>query len=162
MKKLKRETFWRTALPLALVLCTLLIWGQSLMPKKTSAAATQAVQQVLVPTEEVKEKLTVPAKWWTKYFTVANHPLGPSFFIRKGAHLLEFGALGVLWTLCGRVYGRRWLWLWGLPTGIVDECLQLLSRRGALVADAVIDVAGYAIGCGLVALILLFWRKKAK
>lgn len=162
MKRINKEKFWRIALPLALMVCTMLIWGQSLMPKTTSAVASQAVEQVLVTRPETEEKLTVQPKWWTKYFTLPNHPLGPSFFIRKGAHLVEFAALGVLWYACGRVYGRRWLWLLGLPTGIVDECLQLLSDRGALVADAVIDVAGYLIGCGLAVLIALLWRKKIK
>lgn len=162
MKSAKREKFWRVALPLALVLCTLFVWGQSLMPKETSAVASQAVEQVIVSKPETEKKLTVQPKWWTKYFTLPNHPLGPDFFIRKAAHLVEFGALGALWLACGRVYGRRFLWLCGLPTGVLDECLQRLSGRGALVADAVIDVAGYLMGCALVALIALLWRKKIK
>ena len=162
MKRIKREKFWRVALPVVLIVCTLAIWGQSLMPKKVSFAASEVVEHALVTRPETEEKLTVQPKWWTKYFTVSYHPLGPSFFVRKGAHLVEFAALGVLWYACGKVYGRRWLWLLGLPTGIIDECLQTIPGRGALVADAVIDVAGYLIGCGFALLIALLWRKKIK
>ncbi len=162
MKRMNKETIWRVVLPVGILLCTLLVWGQSLMPKETSAVVSQKVEQVIVSKPETEDKLTVQPTWWSKYFTLPNHPLGPAFFIRKGAHLAEFALLGVLWCACGKVYRRRWIWLLGLPTGAIDECLQLLSHRGALVADVVIDVAGYLIGCGLVALIALLWRKKIK
>ena len=163
MKNAKRERFWRVALPLALAVCTLAIWGQSLMPKAASSAASQVVEQVLVPNaENMTREDYVQPKWWTKYFTLPNHPMGPAFFIRKAAHLLEFGTLGVLWLACGRVHGRRFLWLWGLPTGAVDECLQRLSGRGALVADVVVDVAGFAFGVALAALVAWICRKKKK
>lgn len=162
MKSIKKECLWRRALVLVIAVFTLFIWGQSLMPKRASQAVSLVVQQAVVTRPEVEEKLTVSPQWWTKYFTLPNHPLGPSFFIRKGAHLVEFAVLGALWCACGKAYGRRWIWLLGLPTGVIDECLQILSHRGALVADAVIDVAGYLIGCGLVALIALFWPKKIK
>ena len=153
--------FWRIVLPLAIVVCTLVIWGQSLLPAKTSAVASDAVEKVLVPdADKMTMEDYVQPKWWTKFFTLPNHPLGPSFFIRKGAHLIEFGILGVLWYACGRVHGRRLLWLWGLPTGVVDECLQRLSGRGALVADAVIDVVGYLLGCGFMLLIIWMWQKR--
>ncbi|MBR3779328.1 MAG: VanZ family protein [Clostridia bacterium] len=160
---MNKETFWRVALPLGIVLWTLLIWGQSLLPAKISAAASQAVEQTLVPdAEHMTMEDYVQPKWWTKYFTLPNHPLGPSFFVRKGAHLAEFGVLGVLWCACSRVYGRRFLWLFGLPIGVIDECLQLVSGRGALVADAIVDVAGYLLGCGLMLAIGWIWRKKQK
>ena len=163
MKKAKRERFWRVALPLALAVCTLVIWGQSLMPKAASGAVSNVVTHVLVPDiDNMTIEDCVQPRWWTKYFTLPNHPLGPNFFIRKGAHLVEFGTLGVLWLACGRVHGRRFLWLWGLPTGAVDECLQRLSGRGALVADVVIDVAGFAFGVALAALVAWIWRKKKK
>lgn len=163
MKKIKKEIPWRRVLTLGVVAFTLLIWGQSLMPKKVSQAASNVVQQVVVPNaDQMTMEDYVQPTWWSKYFTLPNHPLGPTFFIRKGAHLAEFMLLGALWCACGKAYGRRWIWLLGLPTGVIDECLQLISNRGALVADVVIDVAGYLIGCGLVALIALLWRKKKK
>lgn len=161
MKNAKRERFWRRALPLALAVFTLAIWGQSLMPKEVSTAASQAVEQVLVPeAENMTREDYVQPKWWTKYFTLPNHPLGPTFFIRKAAHLAEFGVLGVLWLLCGRVHGRRFLWLWGLPTGVIDELLQRLSGRGALVADVVVDVMGFMCGVALTAFAAFIWSKK--
>lgn len=161
----KTERFWRIAIPLGILLCTLFIWGQSLISMEKSAAVSQKVEQLLVSKPETEQKLTVEPQWWTRYFSTATLPMGPSFLIRKAAHLVEFGALGVLWYACGRVYGRRLLWLWGLPTGVVDELLQKLSERGALVADTIVDTAGYLIGCGLAALLWLvvgFCRKKKK
>lgn len=163
MKIENKERFWRRALVLSIVIFTLFIWVQSMIPATVSSSASQAVTQVLVPNVDTmtREDYVQPT-WWSKYFTLPNHPLGPTFFIRKGAHLAEFAVLGMLWYACGKVYRRRWIWLLGLPTGIIDECLQLLSHRGALVADVVIDVAGYLLGCGVMALILLLWRKKIK
>ena len=84
-----------------------------------------------------------------------------SHVIRKLAHLAEFGLLGLLWGGCGRSYDRRLLWLGGLPTGVVDECLQFFAPgRAPLVADVVLDTAGYLCGTAVILLVTHLWRKK--
>lgn len=162
MKKAKGERFWRRVLPLALVVLTLIIWGHSLMSQAASSAVSKAVEEVVFSKPESAEKFVDQTQGWTKHLTSTHLPWTPSFFIRKGAHLLEFGALGAVWFACGKVYERRWLWLCGLPTAVVDECLQWLVGRGAMVTDVVIDVMGFLGGTALAALTVWVWCKKKK
>jgi VanZ family protein len=83
--------------------------------------------------------------------------------VRKAAHLTEFALLGGLWCSTARTYDRRRLWLWGMATGAVDECLQFLAPgRAPMVTDVLLDTFGYVCGVGLVWFIAYLCRKKQK
>lgn len=85
------------------------------------------------------------------------------FLLRKAAHFAEFAVLGMLWSGHARLRERRLWWLWGLPTAVVDECLQFLSPgRAPMVGDVVVDTAGYLCGVAFILLVTHFYRKKKK
>ena len=79
--------------------------------------------------------------------------------LRKMAHFAEFGALGLF--VCGftvnlgRLRGQRLVslpLLAVLSVAVVDEFIQLLTGRAAMVQDVVLDFAGGFTGLWLVTL----------
>lgn len=140
------KRFWRIAIPAAIVLWTLFIWTQSLQSAEDSSADSSRI-----------------ARWFMGLFGWETQPQWLTYVIRKTAHFAEFGALGLLWGGCSRMYERRYLWLWGLPTGAIDECLQFFAPgRAPMVTDVFIDAAGYLCGAGLVWLVWLWLNRKKK
>lgn len=73
-----------------------------------------------------------------------------STYLRKIAHFLEFALLGYEIFLVVRIYlggGAIWIIssvLLGVLTALLDETLQIASRRGSSVVDVWIDISGYA------------------
>ena len=136
---MKGKRFWRVAIPMAIALWTLFIWAQSLQSAEDSSADSGRIARLIMA-----------------LFGWDTQPQWLSYAIRKTAHFAEFGVLGVLWGACDKTFDRRWIWLWGLPTGAVDECLQFFAPgRAPMVIDVVIDTAGYL--CGGV-FVWLVWR----
>lgn len=143
---MKKNRFWRVAIPVAIVLWTLFIWSRSLMSAEASSADSNAV-----------------AAWLMGLLGWETKPLWLTLVIRKCAHFAEFAVLGTLWGVGGRLYPLRLVWLYGAAVGAVDECLQFLAPgRGPMVTDVLIDTAGYLCGWLLVGLILYARSKKQK
>lgn len=137
--------FGRVALPVGVVLCTAFIFGQSLLSAEASSAESGRIIGFLVGL------IGVEYRPWM------------SVLVRKAAHFTEFAVLGTLWGGCARVYDRRRLWLWGLVTGVADECLQFIAPgRAPMVMDVMIDTAGFLCGVGLIFAAAHLRRKKIK
>ena len=90
-------------------------------------------------------------------------PLG-EYTVRKLAHFSEFALLGFAYTLCLRVYTRKyirhvsWPLLLGLLVANADETIQtFVAGRAGSVRDVWIDFAGCCAGvvAGLCLMILL-------
>lgn len=142
----------RVVLPIGVALCTLFIWSQSLLSAQASTMVSETIKN------EVAWMWTATAP-----VQVGGTIISFSYVIRKLAHLAEFGVLGLLWGGTTRVYDRRWLWLWGLSTGAIDECLQFLAPgRAPMAADVVLDTAGYLCGAALLLSVTHLWKKKKK
>lgn len=86
-------------------------------------------------------------------------------FVRKSAHVFEFFVLCFLLLLLFSLAFKNKRAVLALPTALTffaaatDECLQLISHRGASVRDVLIDSVGAFLA------VLLFWlvgRKKSK
>ena len=137
----KSKRFWQIAVAVGIVLWTAFIWSQSLQSAEDSSADSGRIARLLMG-----------------LFGWDTQPQWLTYAIRKTAHFAEFAVLGVLWAAGQRTYGRRFLWLWGLPTGAVDECLQFFAPgRAPMATDVAIDAAGYLCGA---ALLLLLWRNR--
>lgn len=142
---MKKNTFWRLAIPIGIALWTAFIWSRSLMSAEESTADSSRV-----------------AEWLMGLFGWDTRPEWLTYAIRKTAHFAEFAALGALWGGCSRAYGRR-LWLWGLPTGAIDECLQFFAPgRAPMLSDVGIDTAGFLCGVAVVWFFARIGRKKIK
>ena len=143
---MKKNRFWQVALPVCIALWTLTIWFQSLLSGAQSSAESGWVMRML-----------------TALFGWETVPEWGMFLLRKVAHFAEFAVLGMLWSGHARLRERRLWWLWGLPTAVVDECLQFLSPgRAPMVGDVVVDTAGYLCGVAFILLVTHFYRKKKK
>ena len=129
------------------------IWTHSLMPESVSSEESQGVLRFLEPLLEL----------FVGQGNVTNH------LVRKLAHFAEFSALGFeLYLIFAVHFSDFWKRLvlslnLGLLAALIDETLQLFSRRGALVGDIWLDFSGVAAGSLFAALILyLINRSKQK
>ncbi|MBQ7017258.1 MAG: VanZ family protein [Firmicutes bacterium] len=72
-------------------------------------------------------------------------------FIRKVAHFCEYAVLGFLYGIKFRQGRRNGQWIYnygmaGLATAVADESIQILSGRGPMVADVLLDFCSFATG----------------
>lgn len=79
--------------------------------------------------------------------------------IRKAAHVTEFAILSALLALCFRGQAVKSAGF-GFAAAFLDESIQLLSERGALVSDIWIDLIGIVTGSVLGWLIWRAIRKR--
>lgn len=119
---------------IALVLVTLLIWGNSMR------TATQSDQQS-----------TSLLSWLTPWLSaVGIQPEGFHSILRKLAHFSEYGLLGVLWTIelwlgphRGKRRGTMERLSFCMLTAFLDETIQLfVPGRSGEIRDVWIDTAG--------------------
>lgn len=141
----KRKAFAIAVLVMA-ALVLLVIWGNSMLPPEQSSKMSSEVKQII---EEVTG------------IQVEEHT------VRKSAHFAEFAALGAevvifLW-LINFVRTRTVVYsiFCGMTAALTDESIQLLSGRGALVQDVLLDLWGFALGAALV-LLLYFLKETAR
>lgn len=124
----KRIITKRNVLIALTVAMLLFIWGQSLLPRELSA-------------EE--------SGWFTTH--IINPLLGlfglsvKGALVRKLAHVTEYTILSILLTLLFRGNVKRVLPL-GFAAAFLDESIQILSKRGAMIQDVWIDLLGVLIG----------------
>ncbi len=129
---------------------TLLIWWQSL----------QTADRSMVFSDGVSGWLRVVLETLPGGDFLLEH-------IRKVAHFVEFGVLGVLWSWFARTLPgwHRWLWFAGPLTATVDELLQLTAvGRSAQVSDVLLDTAGYTAGWLLIVAVIgaVRYRQRVK
>ena len=88
--------------------------------------------------------------------------------IRKTAHFVIYFVLGILASIFGWFYTKKWLIaaLIGvcLPTiiAVLDEFIQGLTDRTSLLTDVVLDASGAFMGMCLFMLVLVLYRKVIK
>ena len=134
---------------IALILC--FIWGNSILPKSTSSAISDAVASFL----------------GLDTTSTDDGGLTGAGVLRKVAHYLEFFALGaavsvfVLHSVNGQFNKSAMLALCGVGVALVDETIKIFSARGPEVSDIWIDICGYTAGC-LLALAVVRALKKQK
>lgn len=92
-----------------------------------------------------------------------------SLYVRKGAHFLEYAALGFFLRLLARSLNVRfaglWAWLCGTLYAGTDEVHQLFTAaRAGMWQDVVLDSAGVLFGClaalAVIPIAVRAWRKK--
>ena len=138
-----------------LIVATLgFIWGNSCMPKESSAQTSQGVYDTVKPALDTtfgKGKVT--------------HDI-----FRKMAHSFEFMLLGAevtcLFYLIFENVFKKVIYILsiGLFVGVVDETIQIFTSRGPAVLDVLIDFGGYliAVAAVFVIILLVYFIKKRK
>ena len=125
------------------------IWGSSMLPKTQSAEQSGGVFSAV--------KVVFDAIFGEGVIT-------PEIF-RKLAHGAEFLLLGVelnLLLFIIKKYDYKTIYLpvvIGLGVGIIDECIQILSDRGPMVTDALIDFGGVVVASLIFFIVWLIVKK---
>ncbi len=120
------------------------IWVNSLVPRAESQAMSQGLLERIV-----------------ELFRALGIHLSPKsdHLLRKLAHITEFGILGAEFSLLLHLRDRQGPQGYvncafaGLSAAVMDESLQLLSKRGSQVQDVLLDFCGYMVGLWLCAVI---------
>ena len=130
------------------------IFGNSLLPKGESANVSNGVQGVI---EAIVGEDSPVAEFFREY-------------LRKIAHVTEFALLAIEVTLLRFLYDKRsrsafiHSLSFGLFVAVTDESLQILSDRGPLISDVLIDLSGYFVLAflteGLIMLTLYAMKKR--
>lgn len=121
-------------LPLILVLITtLFIWGNSLLPGSVSSSQSGIITKLLYPL--FKNVMSVDTL---------------TTIIRKLAHFTEYAILGLVLANFYKSKTNKYLLfalLQGVITAIIDESIQLLvPNRAGLLTDVLIDTSGVLFG----------------
>ena len=149
-----------TILSVLIGLTLAFIWINSCLPPETSGKESSTVYEGVVGavTTVVGEQ---KAETFKTVFTEQ--------VLRKLAHFSEFGLLGLelalLHLAIGKLAPKHFVFLggYGVVVAIIDECIQIFSKRGASVIDVLIDLCGYVLICAVtVAIIFLIKRRKDK
>ncbi|MDD4730032.1 MAG: VanZ family protein [Dysgonamonadaceae bacterium] len=131
------------------ILTICFILGQSMMPVSHSDSESKAVTESIV--KPIEEAIT------------GNRTIEHSI-VRKWAHCIEYAILGIELSIL--MIGQQKLWLslirvfsYGTGISLIDETIQIFSRRGPEVRDVWIDATGIAIGIVVTTLICVIIRK---
>lgn len=125
------------------------IWGSSMLPKTQSAEQSGGVFSVF--------KVVFDAIFGEGVIT-------PEIF-RKLAHGTEFLVLGIELNLLLFIIGKynyKNIYLplaTGLLVGVIDECIQILSDRGPMVTDVLIDFGGVVVASLIFFIVWLIVKK---
>lgn len=129
------------------------IWGNSMVPKGESGQGSSSIFNKIV-------KPITDFLFGKDNFTHAH--------FRKTIHAVEFFVLAVeivcLYCLINRLKGVNYftIFTYGIFVAVLDEAIQILSNRGAMVLDVLIDYLGYVIGVSISYLILYICYKIKK
>lgn len=147
----------KTAFIILTIATVAVIWFNSALPKPISG-----VQSTI--TEQIVEKV-IPGEMPFFDYAVSH--------IRKSAHIIEYGVLGAEMFFLNVVFSKKKLngglfykiqKLWNtvsvpLAIAVADESIQILSGRGPLIQDVLIDMAGTLAGAAICLLGYLIGRK---
>ena len=122
---------------------TVFIWSNSMMPRQESSQMSGG----LVAWLESALNLQIP-----------------EVVIRKVGHFCEYAALGFLYGIKFRQGRKNGQWVYnytmaGLATAVADESIQILSGRGPMVVDVLLDFSGFIVGFAVVQLVAKLVQK---
>lgn len=126
------------------------IWGNSMVSKGASGQGSSSIFQKIV-------KPITDFLFGKDNFTHAH--------FRKTIHAVEFFVLSLeivgLYLLINKLHGVNYftIFTYGIFVAVIDESIQILSNRGAMVVDVLIDYLGYVIGVALCYLVVFICNK---
>jgi len=135
----------KTTIRILIIIMLIFIWGHSAIPRNESAQES----------EWLRLKIINPILNFIGLDGMSSNA------VRKAAHITEYAILAILLA----AYWDRHqppVILAGFITAFIDESIQILSSRGAMVVDVWIDMIGVVIGFLLCRLIQALSKKKKK
>ena len=137
----EKRKYW---IILLIGLTTLAIWVNSAVPKTQSAQMSGGLTAWLESTFQLR---------------LTEH------LIRKMGHFCEYALLGIEYGFLYRRGRQNGQWLFnfasaGLMTAVLDESIQILSGRGPMVSDVLLDFCGFGFGLILLLLVFLLFQRR--
>ena len=138
----EKKKYWLIAL---IVGVTVFIWANSMVNRENSAQLSGGFTAWLQSVLDIQ---------------LTEH------FIRKAAHFCEYAVLGFLYGILFRQGRKNGQWVFnfasiGLMTAVADESIQIVSGRGPMVSDVLLDFCGFDTGFAAALLLsLLFFSRK--
>lgn len=149
---MKKQNFL-SAILLAFIIATLaFIWSNSLKSIAVSSGESAKALEILRP--------------YLEFFVGKGN--ATDHLVRKIAHFTEYFALGIelaLFTAVRRrvdVQGIANCLFAGLSAAVIDESLQILSGRGSLVSDVLLDFCGVSAGIAITLLFYAIFKPKRR
>jgi len=132
----KRNKFLASVILILLVAMLIFIFSNSLEPVAKSKAKSMSVMEQIKPILEL----------FIGEGNITDH------IVRKIAHFLEYTTLGIAVMLFAILRSRTNIQSvvnclsFGLASAVTDESLQMLTDRGPMVKDVLLDFSGVLIG----------------
>ena len=157
----KKLVLWRAVLIFLILLNMAVIFGFSAEGKAESAQKSHSVVDQVVNVT-IPSFDSLPEGDQQEIFHIADH------IVRKMAHMVEFGTLGLLVLLLSFTWEDRFVFLkYATALAFVffyaatDELHQIVSSaRGGLFSDTLIDLCGALLTCTAALPFLLHKQKK--
>lgn len=149
-----------TILYITLALSLIAVWGQSCLSKEASTVNSDMVVGI-ISEEPVEEMKNGSAEEFLHYDRMAA-------VVRKIAHVIEYAVVGFQIMCILYLWGRMSIkdhvvcLYAGLTIALIDESIQILSKRGPLVSDLWIDLGGIILGAGAAFLVKTIIRRTGK
>jgi len=132
------------------------IWGNSMLPPNASIKGSSNVYGAVV--DVVENIAGTPAK--ENFIQTFTHQI-----FRKFTHFAEFGLLGLELSLLFIAVGKfdlkygYFIPIAGVAVALIDEFIQIFSKRGSSMMDVLIDVSGFLTAFLFVLLVVLIINK---
>lgn len=139
----------KKVLNIAIVLCIVFIWSNSMKSIPNSLGQSEGIRAIV---ESILincgfEKIVNSAYWNADSF-------------RKLAHFIEFGGLAMIITAYAYFSKKSFLLVLSIiPIAMIDETIQIFSKRGPRISDVCIDCMGGLFGLIVVMIIFLIYKK---
>ncbi|WP_158630188.1 VanZ family protein [Cohnella sp. AR92] len=159
MKRVRLIRTWRLLLPIILIGWLFMIFGFSSQPYQQQDIKPELKK--LIP-ENVAERVVpdISFRYHNGIVSGKDNPYGfIEFFIRKGAHMFEYGLLGLLlYLLLYRMNGKGKRSVGALALAVAvalaDESNQShVANRTSTILDVGVDLLGASLSIGLVLLV---------
>jgi len=135
----------KATIRILIIIMLIFIWGHSAIPIRESAQES----------EWLRLKIINPILNFIGLDGMSSNA------VRKAAHITEYTILSILLAAYWDKHHAAVI-LAGFITAFIDESIQILSGRGAMVLDVWIDMIGVAAGFLLCRLIQALSKKKKK
>ncbi len=149
---MKKRNLLSVLLVILIIVTLALIWGNSLQSIPESKAKSGRVLEIIAPFLE----------FFVGKGNVTDH------LVRKLAHFTEYFVLGIELSLLMVVRSRvsfqgvcNCLFV-GLAAAVTDESIQIISNRGPLVSDVLLDFCGVSAAVFVVLLIFALIKPKKR
>lgn len=139
----------KKVLNIAIVLCIVFIWSNSMKSIPSSLGQSEGIRAIV-------ESILINCG----FEEIVNSTYWNADSFRKLAHFIEFGGLAMIITAYAYFSKKSYLLVLSIiPIAMIDETIQIFSKRGPRISDVCIDCMGGLFGCIFVLIVIYVIKK---